>query len=397
MKRIVLFKGGVETLGYFSQQLQKAFNTLGHKTYMFDYDKEAASSYNLLKFYEKDNTVMLTFNFHGICNENILRDENNVYIWDALNIPCINIVVDHPFYYDRFMPQLPALYTQISIDKNHLKYMQRFYPEIKNGPFIPLAGTCLDDIYGPALPINERPIDVIFTGSWAEPEFWGKFMTQEGPEYEAFYRELLKEQIEHPDCTFEEIFEPAILSQAEDAQTITDLDLRNAYSHMIHFDMYVRYYFRGEFIKTLADNGVKVLCIGGGWDKLNCLHPENITHISYTDSLTCLKYIRDSKISINVMPWFKNGAHDRIFNSMLAHSLCITDSSEYLDQILIDGENCLLFSLQNMKEAADKIKNALQDNYLLQSIADNGYKLALKHSWESRAQELHTFIEDMKI
>lgn len=395
MKKIILFTGGVETLDFFSLELSKTFRALGHDIFIFDYNKEAESSYRLLQFYEKDNTVVLSFNYHGMCNENILRDESAEYIWDGLGIHCYNIIVDHPFYYDRFMPQLPKNYTHISIDLNHLEYMKRFYPHISNGPFLPLGGTLLSsDEYGAALPIKERPIDIVFTGSWAEPEYWEQYMYEEGPEYAEFYHKILNIQLDNPDLTFEEIFEPAIRAEAEDADEITDEALRETYAHLICFDMYVRYYFRGELIKALADSGLKITCIGGGWEHLKCSHPENITCFDYTNSLNCLLQIRQAKVSVNVMPWFKRGAHDRIFNSMLQGAVCFTDSSEYLDTILKDNENCIMWSLNDIPAAAEKLKMALQDTDRLQRIADKGYELALSHTWAERAKILSSYIEN---
>ena len=389
-----MFKGGVETQGFFSLRLEKRLRELGHDTLMYDYEKEAASSMELLRFYRPGQTVMLTFNFHGICNEDILRDESGLYIWEALGIPCINIVVDHPFYYDRFMEQLPKYYIQISIDRNHEDFLRRFYPHIKTGPFLPLGGTRLEGC--PLIPLDKRSRDIIITGSWVDPAFYEGYMRQEGPEYSDFYHRVLDRLLLEPHLTLEEVFEPMIRMEAEDADQMTDDMLREAYSHLVCIDMYIRYYFRGELIRLLAESGLQILCVGGGWNELECSRKENIIHMDYTSSLECLKLIADSRISLNVMPWFKRGAHDRIFNSMLQGAVCFTDSSQYLDTILRDGVNCLEFSLDNMEEAADIIKNALADAELLRNIADSGYELAANgHTWAHRADELHSYIEDL--
>ena len=391
MKKVILFTGGVETQDYFSAEIEKKLKELGHETFTFDYNQEARSCSGLLRFYEKGNTAMLTFNFTGICNEAILKDEKGVYIWESLGIPCINIVVDHPFYYDRFMYQLPRLYTQVSIDENHAEYLKRFYPFINAGPFIPLGGTSLAD-FPSQIPVNERDVDIVMTGSWAEPGFYEKYLTMEGPEYETFYRQVLAAQLENTDKTFEEIFEPMIRRISD--EEVTDEALRSAYSHLICFDMYVRYYFRGMLVKKLAESGRKVVCVGGGWDHLPCSAPDNIIHYGYTTSEECLKWLARAKISINVMPWFKRGAHDRIFNSMLSGAVCLTDSSRYLDGFLRDGENCLLYRLDDMDSAVAKVKEALEDPKLLEKISYEGYELAAKgHTWGHRALLLHDLIE----
>ena len=392
MKKLVLFKGGTETLGFFSEQMEKEFSRMGYEVFMFDYKKEAESAFRLLRFIERGNTVMLSFNFHGICNEQLLRDESDRYIWEDFDIPCLNIVVDHPFYYDRFMPQLPSDYTQFSVDMGHEDYMKRFYPHVHLGPFLPLAGTELDWEGDETLPMEKRDIDLLFVGSSAAPEFYEQYIKREGPEYEAFYRSVMDEMIKNPHLTFEQVFEPMIRQTAEEGDDITDDMLREAYSHMVHFDMYIRYYYRCELIRILADSGLKIVCVGGGWDRFECKGRENITAHPYCSSIECLRLMRRSRICINVMPWFKRGAHDRIFNTMLNHSVSFTDSSEYLDGILTDKKDCLIYSLSELNMAPDIIKDALDKPKRLQDIADAGYELASSgHTWAHRARFLSMF------
>ena len=42
---------------------------------------------------------------------------------------------------------------------------------------------------------------------------------------------------------------------------------------------------------------------------------------------------RNSKMVLNIMPWFRNGTHDRIPAGMFAGAAVITDHSRYLDEI----------------------------------------------------------------
>lgn len=60
---------------------------MGHKVLMFDFEREAESSGELLRFIERGNTVMVTFNFHAISQDTILLDENHEYIWEAFVFP----------------------------------------------------------------------------------------------------------------------------------------------------------------------------------------------------------------------------------------------------------------------------------------------------------------------
>ena len=76
MKKIMLFEGDIETQGYFSIQLAEAFQKMGHQTYIFDLSRPWSSTNRFFKFFEKGNTVLINFNFHGMSGEEIFLDEN---------------------------------------------------------------------------------------------------------------------------------------------------------------------------------------------------------------------------------------------------------------------------------------------------------------------------------
>ena len=149
-------------------------------------------------------------------------------------------------------------------------------------------------------------------------------------------------------------------------------------------------------MQALVDAGIQVHVYGGGWDALDCKKPENLINGNSLDSVGCLKKLCQSKISLNVMPWFRDGAHDRIFNSMLNGSLCLTDSSRYLDEILKDKENCRIYSTARPEELPDMVHGLLANPDRMQEIIDNGYEMAkASHTWEHRAAVLHNLIETL--
>ena len=99
MKKLILFEGDLETQGYFSGQMKKELLRLGYDVYLYDLKKPWKSTGEMLRFLEKGNTMLLSFNFHGMCQEPQFLDENGTYIWDALDVKCCNILADHPYYY----------------------------------------------------------------------------------------------------------------------------------------------------------------------------------------------------------------------------------------------------------------------------------------------------------
>lgn len=391
IKRIIMFEGDIETTAYFSRQMEKTFQREGYETFFYDYEREKESAKKLLLFLKRGETAVVTFNFHGLCgNSEIFFDgAQGEYIWDDFEVPCINIVVDHPLYYHRLLKCLPKDYIHISIDKNHERYMEEYFPEITRGPFLPLAGTGLMPD-GQYKPIKERSMDIVFTGNYVKPENFDVYIERAGEEYAEFYRGILRELKEQPGLLLEDVAKRHICREIPEA---THDEIKETLSNMTFLDMYIRFYFRQEAVRLLADAGFPVHVFGIGWDEAPIEKKENLLIGGSLNSLECLEKIADSKISLNVMPWFKEGAHDRIFNSMLNGAVCLTDSSIYLDRYLRDGENAAVFSLEKLEELPKITESLLQDENKLQVLANQGYDMAEKsHTWEHRALEIIEFL-----
>lgn len=395
MKKIMFFVGDIETQGYFSLQIAEEMKRLGHEIFIFDLSKPWASTQKFFgSFFEKGNTVLINFNFHGMSGEDYFLDENGRSMWDALQIPSYNIVVDHPMYYHHFLEKVPSNYHHISIDRNHEKYMRRFFPEIENGSFLPLAGTQLYKDRS-NVPISHRRYDVVMVGNYCIPQTFEKYITRIDEEYTAFYYGMIDELFAKPWRTVEEVAQEHLLREIGE---VPEEELKKAMASLTFIDLYVRYTFRGRAVQELADAGIKVHVFGDGWDRLECKHPENLILMNNLDSEGCLKKLRQTKLSLNVMPWFKDGAHDRIFNTMLNGAVCLTDSSIYLDDILEDQKNSAIYSLSEMEKLPEIAGALLEDVDKMQSIADSGYQLAQEgHTWAHRAGVLHKLVEKESI
>ena len=124
-----------------------------------------------------------------------------------------------------------------------------------------------------------------------------------------------------------------------DVGEVSPEELRAAIAGMVFIDICMRSYFRGEIIKSLVEEEIPVHVFGANWDKLDCKKKEYlIPNGREVDSVTCARAIADARISLNIMPWFKDGAHDRVFTAMLQHTLSLTDDSKYLREIAADGK-----------------------------------------------------------
>lgn len=396
MKRIVMVIGGVETLEYFSYQMGKTFVEMGYQVFYYDLKNEVQSTRILRKFIRVGETVLVTFNFEGLEKEPGVYKPGIGYIWDEYQIPCYNIAVDHPYYYHERLADLPKRYHHISIDRYQEAYFKEFYPEFHHEGFLPLAGTELqDDEEEKELQQDGRSeisrdavrsMDIVMTGNYTPPSFCEPHINWINEEYAAFYRGIIADLIENPNQTVEE----AELRHCEREMGKTPYDeIRIAMFRMIFIDLYVRNYWRGEVVKTLVDAGFVVEVFGKGWDELECKKPENLRIHPQITSKECLQQLKQAKISLNVMPWFKDGAHDRVFNSILNGAVCVSDKSKYLCEELEDGEGVCYYDLTDLESLPPKMQDLLQNDLKMQEILGKGIeKVRKQHTWDARAKQI---------
>ena len=325
-KCVIMFKGGVETQEYFSIEMAQTFEARRYYVYWFDLVVSEYSTSLLQAFLEQSfkdkrftDIIAFTFNFNGIAGEDGLYSNtfHKKNLWDEYHIAVYNMVVDHPFYYHKYLGLRPEKYVQLSIDKNHIHYMSRFFPEInasstfykKNKSvcqdddhyFLPLGGTGINihkEVYqdGRYIPICKRPIDVIFTGNYMPIENFDAYLAQMDYDSKMFFKELLKESIKNPDELIEHLVEQKLI---QENVSFNQSELKNLMPNLMYVDLSVRFYYRAKTIMQLADSGIKVHTYGAGWEQLECKHPENIIAAGNVDSQTCLDKISQSKISVN--------------------------------------------------------------------------------------------------
>lgn len=417
IKRIVMMEGGVETLSYFSHQMAGEFQKLGYAVFFYDLKQEESSAGKLRKFIRPRETVLVTFNFQGLEKEAGVYREGIGYLWDTYHIPCYNIAADHPYFYDDRLKDLPEKYRHISIDRRQKAYFEEFYPEYVSRGFLPLAGTGLrqGEEEGEAEPGEVRAqsvavgmgeagaqgtaeqaapcYDVILTGNYTKLSFFEPYINWINEEYAAFYRGIIDDLLEHPACTVEEV---ALAHCEREMGKEPNDQLRIALHKMIFIDLYVRNYWRGKAVRTLVNAGIPVHVVGKGWEKLEDVrHPECLKLHPQTDSVTCLEMLADAKVSLNVMPWFKDGAHDRVFNSILNGAVCVTDPSCYLEEELHEGEGVCYVALQDMDALPEKVKDLLQNDSGRNEIVRRGRAIVeQKHTWAQRAKTLAAWIAE---
>ena len=180
---------------------------------------------------------------------------------------------------------------------------------------------------------------------------------------------------------------------AKRGAALPEEDLRDMIRLFQDMDGILRSRARAEVIRTLANADVKVHIYGEGWQFLDCKQENLILHdrIPFDETIPL---IADAKIVLNVMPWFKSGVHDRVYSAMLNESVCLTDGSEFIARTLTDGQEALIYSLEQLQELPGKVRRYLRQPEELRKIAAGGYAYAKEtQTWKHRAVQLAEIME----
>ncbi|MCM1156659.1 MAG: glycosyltransferase [Roseburia sp.] len=400
-KRLIMFGSDIFILQYIMEQYRDALVKAGCEVFTFPAvsDHEAFTKYaeQMFLFHAQGLDAVITFNNRGF--QMLL--ENGVSIWDEWNVPCYNLLVDHPMYYFDSLDRSPAKGVLVCADKNHAAYAKRFYPTLKQTAFLPTAG---EELHPDKIkkPIANRTIEVLFIGSY---KYHAEYT------YDALDEAVMDYLIGHPHETVERAVEicladispakpdiaAASLPEPEEnapGSDISDTKLKSIIQEHRFIETNLSSLYRVEIMRQLLEAGVTLNVYGNGWTQTDLYgHPNFICHppVSFEEGLALME---ESKVVLNQMTWFKDGASERIFNAMLQGAVCLTDDSIYLREILTDQESVVFYDLSRLEDLSSIIVELLASPEKMQAIADCGYQLAKAgHTWEHRAAQLLELLE----
>ncbi len=414
MKNFVLIKGVFDTMDLFSEEIQKELELLGHSCHVLHMETMDVDLKNMLRAH-KD------FGLDGVIAFNNLGynmgEEQGGNLWDAMGIPYVNILMDHPFHYISQLEGAPENTILYVIDRNHVDFVKRFFPKIERCHFLAHAGcaNAMQEILGDlaeassglpeeavgtggndaaALVSRPRDIDVLYAGTLSRvlieqliPDF------KDFPEINGviFSRNCLEDLIQNPGQTTEEVIERNVKLEFENRDLeLTDERLMDYIEGFRFLDGFAVSYFREMAVRILVESGINVHVLGLGWEQCDWARDnEHLIHLGKVDAKEVLPYMLRSKIVLNTLTWFKDGAHDRIFNGMLAGAAVVSDESKYLREEETDQKTIAMFRLRELMKLPEMVADLLEDDKKRLSIARCGLEDAREHhSWRQAVGEI---------
>ena len=404
-KTIIFFKGIYDTLDLFSDYMQEAFEELGFRTFVYHTGNEMQSKKGLLTMLQKEkgDYAVVAFNNLGYNLDMLLpeskereaimdgegdlrpdREPASVNVWEYYQIPYIDILMDHPFHFERPLRDMPSTAILLCVDRNHVKYIRRYYKNIHQVDFLPHAGIELGRKHKS---LSERSIDVLYAGAlpiYTVAKMIPDLPVMYGVDTAKMMPDLLRELVMHPDKTTEQAIEEYVSAIG---RQLTEEELRQLIVHMRFLDSYATSFYREQAVRILVENGIEVTAYGVGWNQCDWSDNPYLKYGGKVLAPQILPLMNDSKIVLNTMTWFKAGAHDRIFNGMLAGAVVATDDSTYMNRTFTDGKELVMFKRTELGTLPERVCDLFGHLSRAQEIADCGYKAAnTEHTWKNRVE-----------
>lgn len=287
-------------------------------------------------------------------------------------------LVDHPMLFNqRLMKYKDMNNLWIGcVDQTHVEFFKNVMG-YRNVFYLPHFGGISDKIKK----YKERNIEIFFPASYLDIENFVKENTEWCTGAVKVISDLVINELKKNN---EISVEQATINVLEQMGETVDKQLIVECMEVFgsYVDTYICRYYRTCVVKALLDEGLQITVAGSGWsvfkekyqykDSLNILSD----NMSYEEVLDC---IGNSKIVLNVFPWFKNGSHERVTSALLNGAICLSDQNEYTKKYLKDESSAILYDRNNPQNIAKKIRYYLEHQDEAEEIAQNGKKVAMEN------------------
>lgn len=359
------------SLNYFMESIEKALNGMGIET-------DRISEFN-------DAVLNQRYDAMIAINNNVVsvKLEDGSFLLDFFQCSVFLILVDPPYYHHSKLEEHMENLHVIVLDQGHVEYCNQYYPSLKNVQFGYMLGPQCE-----GKPYEEKEIDILFTGSLTNvTDIRRQAIEFIGEDWAALvFDALVQEGIQHPNVPTVDSMKKVLV---QNGVQYTDKDYKLLMNILgTYSEYYLRGYFREKIIQELVQAGLRVHVVGNGWDRLASEGLENLVIMPSVDFAKTADLMANAKMVLNVMPWFKAGLHDRIATTMHNGSICVTDSSTYIEEHFKDNEELIIFNLEEYEKLPERIQHLLNCPKEAARIALNGYRKASEeYSWKNMVQK----------
>ncbi len=367
-------------IGMLADERKMCYNTLNY--FLAEIAKSLQQRGIEVQFITKIDLLAIQQRFDAFIGLNrpepALQSSDGSFLLDRLGIPFFNLLVDAPYYHSGSLKSHAADLHLIFLDSGHVKYCQKYYMPCKSVEMGYLIGPA-----GTPIPYEDRALDLLFTGGCYDyTHIKEEFLSDQKPaEIRDIFSYLIDSGIHSPEYTTEAL----ILSYLHSDQTpvnaeVLDFLMREA---GVWAEYYLRGYYRERVVRSLAEAGLRMTIAGGGWGSVFPKCPPNLTLLGEVNMTETADLTANTKILLNVMPWFKDGLHDRILTAMYNGAICVTDPSSYIKTHFQADKNIVLYELNALEQVPNQCRYLLEHPDKARKIAQAGQQKAeTEYNWD---------------
>ena len=372
-----------ESKRYFTAKLAEAMERKGMEVNIIDVNEGVIGAEVI--------TAITRFRPDLTCSFNsLLPISKSKFLWDFLETPHWSIIVDPVIY---SMNLIASPYSILScVDRFDVEAVRAF--PFENVFFWPHAVERELDGKGD----KHKEYDVVFLGSCYDYESLRVSWRQQNSEH---INKILDDSIDlvlsDPSVPIAQALVKAWNASGKDP---AGFDFMGLYYYI---DNYTRGKDRVELIRSIKDAHVHVFgelskdnAVGLlGWQPY-LASMRNVTVHPSVNFDQALEILRKSKISLNSMPFFKNGSHERVFTALGCGALPITNENIFWRENFKENEEIVFFSSNHWDAVNDKINNYLSNEKSRKAIVKKGAAKVLKeHTWDKRVEQLLALLPAM--
>ncbi len=383
MKPILIYKGDdvcYNMLNFMAENFGSALEKLGCEVEYCDLINGGHN--DIAGFVGREFAAMIGFHTKVF---NIYLEAKGCYLHDLIKGPKFNFLFDHPIWEKDRYEHAPHDYYVLTHDRNYMNFIKRYFPGVKDAFLLPPGGAlCKGE---PVEKIN----DLVMVGTYVD--YRGAFPLIRNSNMKGLANKFLLALRKDYNKTSDEVLiellerEKINLSDAEFLQLLYELRPMVTCTFS---------YYREKIIESILNGGIPLTVYGSSWRESPFAGNSLLTIKDDLSPHESLKVLSESRMSLNIMSWHKDGFNERIPNSMLAKSVVISDKSTCLEEQYEDEKEIILFDLGEIDGLPNRIRGLIKNKNKASEIAERGYERALNEdTWESRAKLFLEYLEEL--
>lgn len=382
MGNIVLFNtnGSYGTPKRFLHELGEAFKALGKTPVLLDLESSQSPAC-LKKLFNEPREFVFSFNGYSLFFK---LDDKTLH--EALGVPLVAMCIDNPSRFrSRFSQKVQDLIVTC-VDSVLVESMGKKLPP-SGAVELLFHGAC--DLVEEPYVEQERNIDVLFAGSYWDPDLFLALWKEFSPRQQLLLSDITSYVLSHSGVSIEQAWQKVMLAQP---------NLSDFYPYIVDLrllqlaEYYVGSIRRRDCLNMLADAGISVMLYGRGWEA----HPAAKRHhlcgeVTFPD---LMRLMRRTKVVLNIQPPFTVGSHERPLTAMLQKAAVISDGNAFFEQQFESGKHLLFYDWNHLPNLCDQIVHLLQNSDERASLGESAHEeVRSKHLWQHRAEQILKIVD----